>query len=56
LINLRNGTLYEISRIYDKNYAQFNLPRQVQVDVIEDLIRLQNIDGFLQKNLERFEG
>ena len=23
--------------------------------MIEDLIRLQNIDGFLQKNLERFE-
>ena len=47
-INMRNGAICEASRIYEQNYAQFNLPRQVQVALMEDIIRLQNVTYLLE--------
>lgn len=54
-INLHNGLLHEISRFYDTYYAQYNLPRQVQVAVMENCNRLQNIEKFFGKNIEKLD-
>lgn len=52
--NMLYGVICEASRIYDENYAQFNLPRQIQVALVEHVMRLQNITYILQKNNHLF--
>jgi hypothetical protein len=43
LNNMLNGAVYEAYRLYEQNYAQFDLPRQVQVALFENTIHLQNV-------------
>lgn len=48
LSNMSNGAICEAFRLYGQNYSQFNLPAQLQVAVLEDTVRLQNVGHFLE--------
>ena len=48
--NMLNGALYEAYRLYEKNYAKFNLPPRVQVLLMEECIHLQNVNHLLTSN------
>lgn len=45
----------EAFRLYEQNFSQFNLPAQVQVAVLEETIRVQNLGHFLERYDESFE-
>lgn len=48
--DMLNGAVYEASRLYEKNYAKFNLPPKVQVLLIEECVHLQNVCHLLVSN------
>lgn len=48
ITNMCNGAIYEASRLYDQNYAKFNLPPRVQVLLMEECIHLHNVRYLLE--------
>ena len=54
LVNASSGVICEIYRIYQENFAPFNLPPQIQAAVVEDLMRLQSVTYLLETRPDFF--